>query len=79
LAINLCPQGDVNTEEYIILTHKFYMHTVTKYVNYIQQQPYYFMAAVVLIFCTGKGKGKGKGKAVPLLAWSGPEGSRKLR
>jgi len=27
----------------------------------------------------GKGKGKGKGKAVPLLAWSGPEGSRKLR
>jgi len=22
---------------------------------------------------------KGKGKAVPLLAWSGPEGSRKLR
>ena len=26
-----------------------------------------------------KGKGKGKGKAVPLEAWSGPEGSRKLR
>jgi len=25
-----------------------------------------------------KGKGKGKGKAVPLQAWSGPEGSRKL-
>ena len=25
-----------------------------------------------------KGK-KGKGKAVPLLAWTGPEGSRKLR
>ena len=24
-------------------------------------------------------KGKGKGKAVPLQAWSGPEGSRKLR
>ena len=23
--------------------------------------------------------GKGKGKAVPLQAWSGPEGSRKLR
>jgi len=22
---------------------------------------------------------KGKGKSVPLLAWSGPEGSRKLR
>jgi hypothetical protein len=27
----------------------------------------------------GTGKGKGKGKAVPLQAWSGPEGSRKLR
>jgi hypothetical protein len=26
-----------------------------------------------------KGKGKGKGKAVPLQAWSGPDGSRKLR
>jgi len=25
------------------------------------------------------GKGEGKGKAVPLQAWSGPEGSRKLR
>jgi hypothetical protein len=24
-------------------------------------------------------KGKGKGKAVPLQAWSGPVGSRKLR
>jgi len=24
----------------------------------------------------GKGEGKGKGKAVPLQAWSGPEGSR---
>jgi len=26
-----------------------------------------------------KGKGKAKGKSVPLQAWSGPEGSRKLR
>ena len=25
------------------------------------------------------GKGKGKGKTVPLQAWTGPEGSRKLR
>ena len=24
-------------------------------------------------------KGKGKGKVVPLQAWSGPEGSRKLK
>ena len=28
---------------------------------------------------TEMSKGKGKGKAVPLQAWSGPEGSRKLR
>jgi hypothetical protein len=26
-----------------------------------------------------KGKGKGKGKEIPLQAWTGPEGSRKLR
>ena len=24
-------------------------------------------------------KGKGKGKAIPLQAWTGPEGSRRLR
>jgi len=29
------------------------------------------------VFCDGKGKGKGK--AVPLQAWTGPEGSRRLR
>ena len=27
---------------------------------------------------TSKGKGKGKGKSIPLQAWTGPEGSRKL-
>ena len=26
-----------------------------------------------------RGKGKGKGKAIPLQAWTGPEGSRRLR
>ena len=26
-----------------------------------------------------KGKGKGKGKVIPLQAWTGPEGSRRLR
>ena len=26
-----------------------------------------------------KSKGKGKGKAIPLQAWTGPEGSRRLR
>jgi hypothetical protein len=25
------------------------------------------------------GKGKGKGKAIPVQAWTGPEGSRRLR
>jgi len=29
--------------------------------------------------CNFAYKGKGKGKEVPLQAWSGPEGSRKLR
>jgi hypothetical protein len=32
-----------------------------------------------VLFYVKKGKGKGKGKAVPLQAWSDPEGSRKLR
>ena len=37
-------------------------------------------AARVLIRSTkGKGKCKGKGKAIPLQAWTGPEGSRRLR
>jgi hypothetical protein len=30
-------------------------------------------------FCNLKCGGKGKGKTVPLQAWSGPDGSRKLR
>jgi hypothetical protein len=30
-------------------------------------------------FYTHKGKGKSKGKAIPLRAWTGPEGFRKLR
>jgi len=28
---------------------------------------------------TVTGKGKGTGKAIPLQAWTGPEGSRRLR
>ena len=32
-----------------------------------------------IITLTSTKSGKGKGKAVPLQAWSGPEGSRKLR
>ena len=30
-------------------------------------------------FCGCKILGKGKGKAIPLQAWTGPEGSRRLR
>ena len=30
-------------------------------------------------FCLNPLRKKGKGKAVPLQAWTGPEGSRKLR
>ena len=39
------------------------------------------MINIILTPCdaSGRVKGKGKGKAVPLQAWSGPEGSRKLR
>jgi len=33
----------------------------------------------VIELLKGKGKGKGKGKAIPLQAWTGPEGSRRLR
>ena len=31
------------------------------------------------LFCNHLLKGKGKGKAIPLQAWTGPEGSRRLR
>jgi len=38
---------------------------------------------LLFIHVNGKGKGvtegKGKGKAIPLQAWTGPEGSRRLR
>jgi hypothetical protein len=30
-------------------------------------------------YSKGKCKGKGKSKAIPLQAWTGPEGSRRLR
>ena len=38
-----------------------------------------YMGEDVCIQGVGVGKGKGKGKAVPLQAWTGPEGSRNLR
>jgi hypothetical protein len=44
--------------------------TQLQYVNLI------FMDSCIV---DGKGKGKGKGKVIPLKAWTGPEGSRRLR
>ena len=41
---------------------------------------YIYMCVCVYIYIyICKGKGKGKGKAIPLQAWTGPEGSRRLR
>ena len=34
---------------------------------------------LITLTCICKVQSKGKGKAAPLQAWSGPEGSRKLR
>jgi hypothetical protein len=31
------------------------------------------------MYTNGKGKDKGKSKTIPMQAWTGPEGSRKLR
>ena len=44
-----------------------------------------FFSEIISCYCgnrlcyVGRKKVKGKGKAVPLQAWTGPEGSRKLR
>jgi len=34
---------------------------------------------IFVLFGMLKCKGKGKGKAIPLEAWTGPEGSRRMR
>jgi len=45
----------------------------------------FFIPGVIfidIIFCNihySKGKSKGEGKAIPILAWTGPEVSRRLR
>jgi hypothetical protein len=36
-------------------------------------------ATIFRSHCKEVCKGKGKGKAIPIEAWTGPEGSRKLR
>jgi len=33
----------------------------------------------VVLYPEGKSKGKSKGKAIPLQAWTGPAGSRRMR
>jgi len=35
--------------------------------------------SILYVYLLHKGKGKGKGKAIPLQAWTGPKGSRRLR
>jgi hypothetical protein len=37
----------------------------------------YLMSRCILY--SHHGKGKGKGKAIPLQAWTGPEGSRRIQ
>jgi hypothetical protein len=53
-----------------------YIHTyiIYLYINYIYI--YKFILYYIVLYCVTY---KGKGKAVPLQAWSGPEGSRNLR
>jgi len=36
-------------------------------------------SSLLLYVLSVKGKGKGTDKAIPVQAWTGPEGSRKLR
>jgi hypothetical protein len=49
--------------------------------EYIEEVHKYacFLSRLLDANITEVNKGKGKGKAVPLQAWSGPVGSRKLR
>ena len=45
----------------------------------IEPATFWLVAAPRVPITQCKGKGKGKGKAIPLLAWTGPEGSTRLR
>jgi hypothetical protein len=47
-------------------------------IQHFEQTPYTKFHPNCLINA-GKGKGKGKGKSIPLQAFTGPEGSRRLR
>jgi len=48
---------------------------------YRDQTLFFFQRGLIteLLNIASKGRSKGKGKADPLQAWTGPEGSRKLR
>ena len=49
------------------------------YVQYVTKERHFVRAMCSDVTeITFKGKGEGKGKAVPLQAWSGPEGSRRF-
>jgi len=65
-----------------VLEHKYVLGTWAHYV--INMFILFFTPGMIIdiIFCNihhSKGIGKGKGKATPILAWTGPEGSRRLR
>ena len=51
----------------------------TKQENCTNQKYFYAIYVRYTSLLYKSSNGKGKGKAVPLQAWSGPEGSRKLR
>jgi len=44
-----------------------------------ENQQQYSLVAVIAVVTVRTGKGKDKGKAIPLQAWTGPEGPRRLR
>jgi len=61
-------------DPYFIFMHMHYNHCHRPTVKYIIMTIIIIIIIIIISFMQGK-----KGKAVPLQAWSGPEGSRKLR
>jgi len=54
-----------------------WLATVLHYV--MDEKGEYLTATKTAFVSTQRRKGKGKGKAIPLQAWTNPEGSRRLR
>jgi len=67
----LCVYNNTNVLHTTTLTvrHKTKFYISYEYLNSFECVPY--IHAFI--------KGKGKGKAIPLQAWTGPEGSRRMR